>query len=99
MHELDRAIKIISAAHPDCFWDLFYGQDRTIVLKSIEDAQIQIPEHRADKIWRVEESEGREGCVMLEAITVPDRRELRRINLKNAALQISTTTLSFGLPQ
>jgi hypothetical protein len=53
MHELDQAVKVVCAWHPHCFLDLFYGHARKVVLKSVEDAQIQIPEYRADKIWRI----------------------------------------------
>jgi predicted transposase YdaD len=87
MNEIDYAIKTVCEAFPNCLLDLFYGRERKVVLKNVEDAQIQIPEHRADKIWRVEE-EGQEGFLVLEAITVPDKRVLRRFNLKNAALQV-----------
>ncbi len=87
MNEIDYAIKTVCETFPNCFLDLFYGRERKVVLKNVEDAQIQIPEHRADKIWRVEE-EGQEGFLVLEAITAPDKRVLRRFNLKNAALQV-----------
>jgi len=87
MHELDHAVKVVCAWHPNCFLDLFYGRERQVVLKGVEDAQIQIPEHRADKVWRIHDGV-REGCLTLEAIAVPDRRDLRRINLKNAELQV-----------
>jgi hypothetical protein len=88
MHELDHAVKVVCAWHPNCLLDLFYGRERKVVLKSVEDAQIQISEHRADKVWRIYDGV-REGCVTLEAIAVPDRRDFRGINLKNAALQIN----------
>ncbi len=88
MHELDRAVKVVCALSPNCFLDLFYGSGHKVVLKGVEDAQIQIPEHRADKVWRVHDGV-REGCIALEAIAVPDRRDFRSINLKNAALQVS----------
>jgi len=87
MHELDHAVKVVCAWHPNCFLDLFYGRERKVVLKGVEDPQIQIPEHRADKVWRIHDGV-REGCLALEAIAVPDRRDLRRINLKNAELQV-----------
>jgi len=87
MHELDHAVKIICAWHPNCLLDLFYGRERKVILKGVEDPQIQIPEHRADKVWRIGDGT-REGCVTLEAIAAPDRRDLRRINLKNAELQV-----------
>ncbi|MFQ5631801.1 MAG: DUF4351 domain-containing protein [bacterium] len=88
MHEIDRVVKVISGRHPDCFLDLFYGCDRTINLIGVEDTQLQIPEHRADKIWRVQEDE-QEGIILLEAILQPDKRDFRRINLKNAAVQVA----------
>ncbi len=88
MHELDRAVKVVCALSPNCFLDLFYGSKHKVVLKGVEDAQIQIPEHRADKVWRVHDGV-REGCIALEAIAVPDRRDFRSINLKNAALQVN----------
>jgi len=87
MHELDHAVKFVCAWHPNCLLDLFYGRERKVVLKGVEDAQIQIPEHRADKVWRIWDGT-REGYVTLEAIAAPDRRDLRRINLKNAELQV-----------
>ncbi len=87
MNEIDYAIKTVCEAFPNCLLDLFYGRERRVVLKNVEDAHIQIPEHRADKIWRVEE-EGQEGFLVLEAITVPDKRVLPRFNLKNATLQV-----------
>jgi hypothetical protein len=88
MHELDRAVKVVCTLSPNCFLDLFYGSGRKVVLKGVDDAQIPIPEHRADKVWRVHDGI-REGCITLEAIAVPDRRDFRSINLKNAALQVS----------
>lgn len=88
MHELDHAVKFVCAWHPNCLLDLFYGRERKVILKSVEDAQIPIPEHRADKVWRIYDG-AREGCVMLEAITAPDRRDFCRFNLKNAALQVN----------
>jgi hypothetical protein len=88
MHEVDRVVKVISGRHPDCFLDLFYGRDRTVNLIGVEDAQLQIPEHRADKIWRVQDGV-REGCVILEAIIEPDRRDFPGISLKNAAVRVA----------
>jgi hypothetical protein len=88
MHELDRAVKVVCALSPNCLLDLFYGSGHKVVLKGVEDAQIQIPEHRADKVWRAHDGV-REGCIALEAIAVPDRRDFPSINLKNAALQVS----------
>ncbi|MEK7729393.1 MAG: DUF4351 domain-containing protein [candidate division KSB1 bacterium] len=88
MHELDHAIKKICHWHPNCVLDLFFGSNRTVELKRVEDAQIQIPEHRTDKIWRVREGE-KEGALLLEAITEPDQRDFDKIELKNVATRIN----------
>lgn len=88
MRELDHAIKKICHWHPNCILDLFYGSGRTVELKGVEDAQIQIPEHRTDKIWRVREDE-KEGALLLEAITEPDQRDFDKIELKNVATRIN----------
>ncbi len=88
MHELDHAIKRICHWHPNCVLDLFYGSNRTVELKGVEDAQIQIPEHRTDKIWRVSDGE-KEGALLLEAITEPDQRDFDKIELKNVATRIN----------
>ncbi|MFQ5630850.1 MAG: hypothetical protein ACE5I1_18930, partial [bacterium] len=42
-----------SGRHPNCFLNLFYGSNREVELVGVEDEQLQIPEHRADKIWRI----------------------------------------------
>lgn len=46
MHEIDNASKRIAALHPHCFMALFFGREHTVKLQGVEDAQIQIPEHR-----------------------------------------------------
>ncbi len=88
MHELDHAIKKICHWHPNCVLGLFYGPNRTVALQGVEDAQIQIPEHRTDKIWRVHDGE-KEGALLLEAITEPDQRAFDKIELKNVATRIN----------
>lgn len=88
MHEIDQAIKHVARSHPECFMSLFFGRERTVRLQGVEDAQIQIPEHRADKVWRIHDG-GKEGFLMLEAILQPARRDFRKLNLKNAAAQVS----------
>jgi hypothetical protein len=85
MHEIDRAVKVVCGRHPNSFLDLFYGSNRVVKLVGVEDTQLQIPEHRADKIWRVHDGK-KEGCILFEAILQPDRRSFRGINLKNAAV-------------
>ncbi len=87
MHEIDQAIKHIAKSHPDCFMSLFFGPERAVKLQGVEDAQIQIPEHRADKVWRIHDG-NKEGFLMLEAILQPARRDFRKLNLKNAAAQV-----------
>lgn len=87
MHEIDRAVKVVCGRHPNSFLDLFYGSNRVVKLVGVEDTQLQIPEHRADKIWRVHDGK-KEGCILFEAILQPDRRSFRGINLKNAAVEV-----------
>ncbi len=86
MQELDHAIKTIARRHPECVLDLLFGHERTVKLQSLEDTQIQIPEHRADKAWRVHDGTT-EGCLLLEAIAQPDRRDFEAFLLKNAAFR------------
>jgi predicted transposase YdaD len=86
MHEIDQAVKHIARSHPHCFMSLFFGHERNVKLQGVEDAQIQIPEHRADKVWRIHDG-NTEGYLMLEAILQPARRDFRKLNLKNAAVQ------------
>ncbi len=66
---------------------LFFGRERSVKLRGVEDAQIQIPEHRADKVWRIVDG-SKEGYLLLEAILQPARRDFRKLNLKNAAAQV-----------
>ncbi len=91
MHEIDQAVKRIAGRHPDCFMNLFFGREHTVRLQGVEDAQIQIPEHRADKVWHVHDGV-EDGYLLLEAILQPARREFRRLNLKNAAAQVFFNT-------
>ncbi len=86
MQELDHAIKTIARRHPNCFLDLLFGHERAVTLLGIEDAQIQIPEHRSDKAWRIHDGV-KEGCLLLEAIAQPDRRDFDEFLLKNAAFR------------
>ena len=86
MQELDHAIKTIARHHPECVLDLLFGHERAVRLQGVEDAQIQIPEHRADKAWRIHDGV-QEGCLLLEAIAQPDRRDFSRFVLKNAAFR------------
>ncbi len=86
MQELDHAIKTVAQRHPECFLDLFFGRERAVKLQSVEDAQIQTPEHRADKVWRIHDGV-QEGCLLLEAIAQPDRRDFGKFLLKNAAFR------------
>lgn len=51
MHEIDFVIKHIAGRHTDSFMALFFGRGHTVKLQGVEDTEIQIPEHRADK-WR-----------------------------------------------
>lgn len=87
MNEIDEAVKRIAGRHPECFMSLFFGREHNSKLQGVEDAHIQIPEHRADKVWRIHDGK-QEGCLLLEAILQPARRDLRRLNLKNAAAQV-----------
>lgn len=92
MREIDHAVKVVCSRHPNCFLDLFCGRDHGMTLVAVEDTQLQIPEHRADKIWRIHDGK-KEGCLLLEAITEPDKRDFPRINLKHAAVRVE-----LGLP-
>ncbi len=86
MNEIDYAIKRIAGRHSNSFMALFFGREHTVKLQGVEDTQIQIPEHRADKAWRVHDGV-KEGYILLEAIMQPARRDFRKFNLKNAAAQ------------
>lgn len=86
MQELDHAIKTIARRHPNCILDLLFGHERAVTLLGVEDAQIQIPEHRSDKAWRIHDG-AKEGCLLLEAIAQPDRRDFDEFLLKNAAFR------------
>jgi len=55
MQEIDHAIKITLTLNPDCVLDLIFGSQRQTKLKGLADAQINIPELRADKMLLVEE--------------------------------------------
>lgn len=87
MHEVDQVVKHIAGNHPECFMRLFFGREHAVKLQGVEDAQIHIPEHRADKVWRIHDG-NKEGFLLLEAILQPARRDFRRLNLKNAAAQV-----------
>ena len=48
------------------FYDSVLWAEDTVKLLGVEDAQIQIPEHRADKVWHVHDG-AEKGCLMFEA--------------------------------
>ncbi len=48
MNEIDEAVKRIAGRHPECFMSLLFGREHTVKLQGVEDAHIQIPEHRLE---------------------------------------------------
>ncbi|MCI0694671.1 DUF4351 domain-containing protein [candidate division KSB1 bacterium] len=81
MQEIDHAIKTVFSLNPNCFLDLTFGSQRKTKLKEIADPQINVPELRADKAVIVED-QGKEYCIIYEAMLQPDQSELPTFALK-----------------
>jgi hypothetical protein len=86
MQEIDHAIKTVFTLNPNCFLDLTFGSQRKTKLKEIADPQINIPELRADKAVIVED-QGKEYCLIYEAMLQPDQSELPAFALKGLGNQ------------
>jgi len=81
MQEIDHAIKITLTLNPDCVLDLIFGSQRQTKLKGLADAQINIPELRADKMLLVEEG-AKQYYILCEAMLQPDASALPIFALK-----------------
>jgi len=81
MQEIDHAIKVTITLKPDCLLDLIFGSQRLVKLKELTDAQINIPELRADKMLLVEEGE-KQYYILCEAMLQPDASALPIFALK-----------------
>ena len=53
VHEIDFVIKPIAGRCAYSVMVLFFGREYTVKLQGVEDTQIQMPEHRAEKALRV----------------------------------------------
>jgi len=88
MFELDRAMKILAGRYPQVFQQLLFGANPNIRFEKVEDCAINIPEHRADKIFSFFEG-GKRKLVSFEFVTQPDRSDLQRFHAKNGLLTVS----------
>jgi predicted transposase YdaD len=88
MFELDRTMKILAARYPQVFQRLLFGANPNIMFEKVEDCAINIPEHRADKIFSFFE-DGKRKLVSFEFVTQPNRNDLMRYHAKNGLLTVS----------
>jgi hypothetical protein len=86
MQDLDWAFKTALTLKPDCMLDLLFGSRRQAKVKEITDAQINIPELRADKALIIED-DGKIFYLLLEAMLEPDRSDLPTFALKALGMQ------------
>ena len=85
MHEIDRALKILAGRYPDEFMKLLFGDQKDVSLLGVEDAQLNIPEKRSDKIFRVRHN-NKKAILNLEFVLQPKRKELANFFVKTAML-------------
>lgn len=88
MFELDRVMKILAARYPQVFQQLLFGANPDIKFEKVEDCAINIPEHRADKIFSFFEGDKRK-LISFEFVTQPNRNDLMRFHIKNGLLTAS----------
>ena len=92
MHEIDRVLKILAGRFPDVFLKLLFGHRKDVVLLGLEDTQLNIPEYRSDKIFRLR-YEGKETILNLEFMIQP-----RKGALKNFLIKTSLLIANYSLP-
>jgi hypothetical protein len=85
MHEIDRVLKILSGRFPHVFMKLLFGVRKDVELVSLEDTQLNIPEYRSDKIFRLKHDR-KETILNLEFMIQPRRRALSSFVIKTALL-------------
>jgi len=92
MHEIDRALKILSGRYPDEFMKLLFGDQKGVSLLGVEDTQLNIPEKRSDKIFHVKHN-NKKAIFNLEFVLQPNRKELANFFVKTAMLVAHFKTL------
>ena len=92
MHEIDRALKILSGRYPDVFMKLLFGDQKGVSLLGIEDTQLNIPERRSDKIFRVEH-DNKQAIINLEFVLQPRKKDLADFVVKTGMLMAHYTSL------
>lgn len=85
MHEIDRVLKILAGRFPHVFLKLLFGDRKDIELIGLEDAQLNIPEYRSDKILRLRH-DSQETILNLEFMIHPRKAALRGFLIKTALL-------------
>ena len=85
MHEIDRAMKMLLSQFPEVFLRLLFKEEEHVSLIGLEDTQLNVPEHRSDKIFHVK-NKNSEALLNFEFMLQPKRRELRNFLLKTAML-------------
>ncbi len=85
MHEIDRVLKILSGRFPHVFMKLLFGDRTDVELLGLEDTQLNIPEYRSDKIFRLRHN-SRETVLNLEFMIQPRKRMLSSFVIKTALL-------------
>lgn len=88
MHEIDRVLKILSGRFPHVFMKLLFGERKDVALVGLEDTQLNIPEYRSDKIFRLSHA-GKETILNLEFMIQPRKRALSSFVIKTALLMAS----------
>lgn len=86
MQDLDWAFKTALTLKPECMLDLLFGSQRQPKLKEITDAQINVPELRADKALIIEDGD-KTFYLLFEAMLEPDRSDLPKFALKALGMQ------------
>ncbi len=88
MHEIDRVLKVLSGRFPHVFLKLLFGDRTDDELVALEDTQLNIPEYRSDKIFRLRHDR-RETILNLEFMVQPRKRMLGTFLIKTALLMAS----------
>ena len=88
MFEYDRTLKILAAKYPYVFQGLLFGKDTKTKFLGIEDAAINIPEKRPDKVFIF--GKGKlETIICFEFMLNPKRKRLQDFHIKNGLLTAS----------
>ncbi len=85
MHEIDRVLKVLSGRFPHVFLKLLFGDRTDVELVALEDTQLNIPEYRSDKIFRLRHDR-RETLLNLEFMVQPRKRMVGTFLIKTALL-------------